>query len=203
MPNRIGTIWEFCYHGKTVHVDKKLKGLQLIAYLLMHPNERPVSAFDLERTVFPSPTGKKISDLAGDLQDIENGTGSVRTSNTGQTINSRTLAKADIDDLRRLLDQLTGNLDKTQNEANREKIESEMLHIQNEIDRRLNNKGKPRPTAGNPYEAARVRVIQNVKTVKDKIRDDHKELYDHLDVCLEIATDCSYTPQNPITWEIL
>lgn len=202
---RKGATWEICYKKKSVYVDGGLKGLPLIAYLLTHPHENPISALDLEQAVFPPPAGKKTEDLSEDLEDTENNTGSMRITTTGQTVNTRVLAKADIDDLKALRRELEDSRDKMQTEADIEEAERNIKHIENEIARRQNKDGKPRPIAGDPFETARVRVFRQVKTVKEKLnrKDGHKELYNHLHTCLKIKTYCSYTPEPFANWKIL
>ena len=121
---------------------------------------------------------------------------------TGQTINSRELAKADMQGLKEAIERLETARDKMTRPSDKDEADKQISVLQEEIGHRTGKGGKLRPIEGDAYEKARVRVTQKIDTVKKKLINDHKELYTHLDNCLKIGADCSYTPENHTNWHI-
>ena len=197
-----GSIWQICFEGQTIPIDGGLRGLPLIAYLLQNP-QKPISALDLEQAVAKIPPDKvlKMSALAGDLKDDENGVPGLTITNTSRTINTRELAKADVDELKAAITNLEKQRDDTENASTREGLDDQIDTLEEELERKTNKGGGARPTEGDPYEQARVRVIQKIDRVKKILFKDYKKLYDHLDLCLKIGAECSYTPENPQNWQ--
>jgi hypothetical protein len=184
-----------------VHLPDSM-GLPLIAYLLQNP-QKDIFALDLEIAVRKRPMGKirGMDELSGDLIDDVNGTGGLALTNTGSTLNSRELAKTDLEGLKNAIAHLEKQRDETENVETEKHLQNQIDILKKELARKTNNRGKARPSELDQYEKARIRVIQKIQTVREILKKDHKKLYDHFERELKVASECCYNPIPPVKWE--
>jgi hypothetical protein len=198
---RKGSVWQICFEGQTVFIDSKLDGLRYIEYLLQNPG-KTYSALDVETAAkrMPSDKAVKMSVIVDDLKDIENDTTGLTITNTGRTIDTRALAKADTKDLKAAIDKLKGQIE-TAKTSEKDSLENQVDVLKEELKKRTGKGGKARPQ-NDPYEQARGKVRAAVKVVVDKIKIDHDKLYKHFHLFLKVGSYCSYTPEKPMDWRI-
>jgi len=195
-----GKVWEICFEGEKVHIPK-LAGMPLIAHLLQH-SPKTFSALDLEQAVKKLPVDRReTDDLSEDLKDDENGTVGLTMTTTGGTIDGRALAKADNDVLKAAIAKLEKQRDETESEETEKYLQNQIDILGKELAKKTNRFGKARPTTGDLYEKARVRVLQKTQKVREILQEDHKKLYDHFERELKVASECYYNPIPPVKWE--
>ena len=65
-----------------------------------------------------------------------------------------------------------------------------------------NKYGRPRKCA-DPVDKARKSVRKAIDTARQKVKKQHKGLWQHLRANIQTGWTCSYKPQPPIPWQIL
>jgi hypothetical protein len=62
--------------------------------------------------------------------------------------------------------------------------------------------GRPR-RAGDPAERARTTVTSRIRDAVARIEKEHPELGRHLRASVRTGTFCSYSPERPVSWEVV
>jgi hypothetical protein len=198
-----GPVWEICFDDESVFIGEKYKGLPLIAFLLQNPYEN----FYANKLKSGRMGGyEKIKDCNENIREedfIEGGGGRF-----GEFIHYRKDARREMMECWDEKKRLQKKLKDPDNIDQKEAIERQIKDIDKEIKRRTNIYGHARPTAGDPYERARLQVLKRHDSIMKFLEQykDRRKLYYHFVSSMKIGIECSYEPENranPPAWEII
>jgi hypothetical protein len=175
-----GNQWTIAYAGMIIHL-RRLKGLDLIAYLLSRPNQE-ISALELDGVVRVGPpktpnggdNSAGVSDLGPVLDD---------TAKQAYRRRIREL-REDLDEFRSIKDF-----------ERVEKIEEEICTIARELSRAVGLTGRDRKIASES-ERARLRVGSAIRWAINNISNQHSVLGRLLMLTITTGTVCSYRPDS-------
>lgn len=183
---RDGDGWELRWQDHSVRV-RDSKGLHDLAWLLAHPGtETP--ALDLLTATDPAGAGRSVRlDGAGPEGDL----GEVLDPQARKAYRRR-LATLE-DDITEAT--ATGDL------VRRERSEDERDRLVQELTAAYGLGGRPR-RAGDPAERARTTVTSRLRYTIDRVAAVHPALGRHLANSVRTGRYCSYTPEQPVDWEL-
>ena len=172
--------WTIGYAGRVIRLGR-LKGLNLIAYLLSRPNQE-VHALELDRLVGLGPTATLNGvDNAAGVPDL----GPVLDHSAKQAYRQR------IQELREDLEEA-----RSFNDFERTaKIEEEIYAISRELTRAVGLTGRDRRMASET-ERARLRVTSAIRWATNKLSSQHRALSRFLAHHIKTGTLCSYIPDS-------
>ena len=193
-----GKIWTICFKNKPVHINGTLLGLPLVEYLIRNTSgDKKISSFDLEKAIQKTPADK-MSEVDEDYE----GAG-LKMTTTGSTIDSLALAKADRNDLKATIAHAQQALDNEERDDIKKVFENQIEILSKEFHNRTDIHGNPRPITEDPFEHARIRVRKNVGRVRNRLINEHNELYNHLEAHLITGTYCYYISDPTVKWEFI
>jgi len=172
--------WTIGYAGMVIRLGR-LKGLNLIAYLLSRPNQE-VHALELDRLVGlgPTATANGVDNAAG-VSDL----GPVLDHSAKQAYRLR------IQELREDLEEA-----RSFNDFERAaKIEEEIYAISRELTRAVGLTGRDRRMASET-ERARLRITSAIRWAINRLSSQHRALGRFLAVSIKTGTICSYVQDS-------
>jgi hypothetical protein len=172
--------WNIAYAGTVIRLGR-LKGLDLIAYLLARPNQE-IHALELDRLVRigPPTTPNSVENYAG-ISDL----GPILDDTAKQAY-------------RRRLQELREDLEESRSIKDFErveKIEEEICTIARELSRAVGLTGRDRKIASET-ERGRLRVGSAIRWAINKISIEHSALGRLLMLTIKTGTICSYRPDS-------
>ncbi len=175
------------YKGNEEILPKKL-GSKYIVYLLTHKDEN-ISSLQLENecAIRPSVDQKRTDDVSSGLREVEH------AGDLGD------LADYNQEDLEGAITTLEGKIENTESQAERQGYQEQIDYIRKYMSGSTDIRGRKRKI-GDPLEASRVRVTQNIKEVIKNIK--NKDLKKHLKL-INTGKYPSYKPDDAVFWEYL
>jgi hypothetical protein len=189
-----GEFWTISYDATTFRL-KDAKGLHYLGYLLARPGQR-IHVHDLIEAVEGSATnGRTIHAASEDLEIVR------EIGGPGPTIDARSRSeyRARLHDLQAELDEAERMNDLGRSE--RLRIEVEM--VGQELSGASGLGGRAR-TASSSAERARGPVRKSIRSVIEKVRNEHPTLGHHFAVAISTGYFCVYQPDpgHPISWQL-
>ena len=195
-----GEFWRIIYRGEQLQPLKNVKGLHYLAILLQNPDQS-LHVLELARLVNGSPniSEKEFYSYMGKERLSEEGLYISNFRDTGQVIDARARSeyKRKIRDLEKDIVEAENNNDIDKIDMLRK--EKEFLEEQILVASGLNGRIKKLDYAN---DRARKSVSFSIRTIVKKIRQKHPELGQHLENSIKTGFFCSYSPENPTSWEI-
>jgi len=190
---RDGKFWTINYDGISLRL-KNAKGLHYVAYLLARPAQR-IHVHDLIEALEGSAANGQVHAESEDLEIVREIGGPVPTLDA----RARSEYRARMRDLRAELAEAERMNDLGRSESLRNEIEM----VGQELTGSLGLGGRAR-AAGGSAERARGLVGKNIRSVVEKIRDQHRALGRHFAVAISTGNFCAYQPEpdHPISWQL-
>jgi len=185
-----GDYWTLSMSGTEFRI-RDVKGLHYIAYLLRNP-EQELAVQDLVSVVSGQELPKTIDQGEGGL--IAFGLG-----DAGVALDARAKAeyRGRLADLQDQLEAAERNNDIGRAATTRAEIE----FIRDQIAASVGFRGRDRRVASHA-ERARVAVTKAIKSALERIRQNDREMGDHLSASIHTGYSCSYVPRSPTVWSV-
>jgi hypothetical protein len=190
---REGDFWEIVFAGKALLL-RHGKGLAYISELLRRPKEDVHVADLAAAAVNGEGEGWLLAANVGESATRRAGPG-----NTGNLIDSK--AKGEY---KRRLEDLRADLEESRERRDRgrvEKLQAEIQFIEEELIAAYGLGGRPRRGA-DIGERLRKAVTNRIRVSLGRIRKEDRKFGAHLDSAITMGTFCSYSPSQPIEWEL-
>lgn len=181
---REGELWTLTFDGTTARV-KDVKGLRDIATLLARPGAE-IAALDLvvER---------------GDTRTAVRAEGLAAPGHAGELLDEKAKAsyKARLAELETEIEDADAMSDPVRSERAREERDA----LIKELASAYGLGGRPR-RASDPAERARTTATRRIREAIARISDVHPVLGRHLQNSVRTGSYCSYTPEQPVDWQL-
>ena len=193
-----GDYWTIRYEGKEIRLNDS-KGLHDIAYLLARPGQH-IHVFELVRSLEKQPVEARAGLLDGmSAEQLEEE--DLRKSALGGAGLAPDLDET-IAQCRRQLDECRDDLEEAErlnDIGTATSLKKEIEFIEKYLREAYATRRHAR-SAADPSEKARKAVSKRIIESRDRMKNEHPFLWQHLKAHLHTGTLCSYTPEEPCDW---